>query len=99
MRTTRQELCVVPAVSHQRMRDTQHQRHISPHIRGNPLGIFAEEIHRFRAHRVNGDHRFAAVFQLLEKLHALFVTGVPRNLQRVERISAPEHHHVAMFKH
>ena len=95
----RQEFNIVPAVFYQRMGDPQHHRHVGAHMGGNPLGAVAEEIHGFRAHRVNADDALAAFAQRVEIPNPLLVAGIPGNFQRIERVGAPEHHHVGMRQH
>ena len=81
------------------MGDAEHQRHVGAHMWGYPLHAIAEEIGGFRAHRVDADKLFAALSELLEITDALFVRGVPGDFQRVERVGAPQHYHVAMLQH
>ena len=64
--TTCQEFRIVPAVFNQRMGDTQHHRHVGAHMRGDPLGAVAEEIHGFRTHWVNTEDALAAFAQRVE---------------------------------
>ena len=87
--TPGEKILVMPAVFHQRMRDAQHQRHVGPHMRGNPFHLFAKEFDAFRSHRINTDQPFTAVAQSLKVSKPLLIGRVPGNLQCIQRISAP----------
>ena len=95
----RQKRIVLPAVFDQSRGDPKHHRHVRSHMRGHPVDILAKEINGFRSHRIDADHPFAALAQPIEPRHSLLIGGIPGNLQRIQRISAPQHHHVAMFQH
>ncbi|MNC29285.1 hypothetical protein D3C75_775290 [compost metagenome] len=97
--TAREEILVLPAIFNQRMGNAEHQRDVGAHMRGDPFGAVAEEIHGFRAHRVDADQTLAAFAQRIKIPNALLVAGVPRNLERIERIGAPQYHHVAVLQH
>ncbi len=96
---TRQKFRVVPAVLHQGVGDAQHHRHVGAHMRRDPLGAVTEEIQRFRTHRVDADDALAAFTQRIEVGHALLVGGIPGNFQGIERVGAPQHHHLRMLQH
>ena len=97
--TPGEKVLVMPAVFHQRMRDAQHQRHVGPHMRGNPFHLIAKEIDAFRSHRIDTDQPFTAVAQCLKVREALLIGRVPGNLQGIQRIGAPQHHHLAVLQH
>ncbi|MNC47162.1 hypothetical protein D3C75_962090 [compost metagenome] len=81
------------------MGNTEHQRHVRPHMRGDPFSAVAEKIHRFRAHRVDANQALAAFAQRLEVRNALLIAGIPCNFKRVERVGAPQHHHITVLQH
>lgn len=60
------KLVVLPAILHQRMGDTQHQRDVGAHMRRDPLHRIAKEIDSFRSHRIDADQAFSALAQPVE---------------------------------
>ena len=96
---TRQKRFVVPTIFHQRMGDPQHQRNIGAHVRCHPLHFIAKEIDGFRSHWINADQLFPAVTQCGKVRKPLLIGCIPRNFQRIEWISTPQHHDIAMFQH
>ncbi len=93
------KLVVLPAILHQRMGDTQHQRDVGAHMRRDPLHRIAKEIDSFRSHRIDADQAFSALAQPVEPRDTLLVGGVPGNFQRIQRVGAPQHHYLAVFQH
>ena len=96
---TRQKRFVVPTIFHQRMGDPQHQRNIGAHVRCHPLHFIAKEIDGFRSHWINADQLFPAVTQCRKVRKPLLIGCIPRNFQRIEWVSTPQHHDIAMFQH
>ena len=96
---TRQKRFVVPTIFHQRMGDPQHQRNIGAHVRCHPLHFIAKEIDGFRSHWINADQLFPAVTQCGKVRKPLLIRCIPRNFQRIEWVSTPQHHDIAMFQH
>ena len=93
------EIIILPAILHQRMGDPQHQRDVGAHMRGDPLHRVAKEIDGFRSHGIDADQTLAALTQPVKPRDPLLIGGVPGNFQRVQRIGAPQHHHLAMLEH
>ena len=89
----------MPAVLHQGVGDTQHHRHVGAHMRRDPVGAVAEEIKRFRTHRIDTDDALAAFAQRIEVGNALLVGRIPGNFKGIERVGAPQHHHLCMLQH
>ena len=74
-----QKRVILPAVFHQRMGDTEHQRHVGAHMRGDPLRRVAKEFRRFRSHGIDADHPLPALTQTIEPRDALLIGSVPGN--------------------
>ncbi|MPN47365.1 hypothetical protein SDC9_194967 [bioreactor metagenome] len=79
----------MPAMFYQRMRDAEHQRHVSPHVRRNPFHFVAKEINGFRSHRINTDQPFPAITQRVKVRDPLFIRRIPGNFQGIQRVGAP----------
>ncbi|MOA04285.1 hypothetical protein D3C78_1238300 [compost metagenome] len=89
----------MPAVFHQRMRHTQHHRDVCAHMRRDPLGALPEKIHSFGTHRIDADQPLTTFTQRVKIANALLIASVPRNLQRIKRVGAPQHHDVRMLQY
>ena len=96
--TTGEEFIVLPAMLYQGMGDPQHQRDVSAHMWRDPFHRFAKEINAFRSHRIDTDQPLAALAQAIKPGDPLFIRGVPGDFQRIQRISAPQHHHLAVLQ-
>ncbi|CNU70549.1 Uncharacterised protein [Salmonella enterica subsp. enterica serovar Bovismorbificans] len=68
-------------------------------MRGDPLHLIAKKVDAFRSHRIDADQALAALSQRRKIVEPLFIRGIPGNFQSIQRVRAPEHHHLAVFQH
>ncbi|MNT03668.1 hypothetical protein D3C72_1382150 [compost metagenome] len=81
----------------QRVGDADQHGAVGIRTRSDPLRV--DEFGAVVVYRINADHSGAFLLQRLKARLAVVVRDVPAVFQRDHRVTAPQHHQLAVFNH